>query len=417
MMAFLTLHCTLVMTQQSRGYETDRVKMNGLLDSLNIRLKEEPQKIAEAREKGQKVVGYFCPQVPEELILASGMLSLRLAFDGSAEAASAGESYIGPDSCPLTSSMLGYRALSGNPYFDAVAAVCIAYAGEDMPVVQTYWEKYFKVPVFPLGVPRTVDRMRTRPQATEYFRKELELLRKKLGEFSGKHIADGDIRRAIALCNRIREALRCLYEYPRSDRSPVTWRQLLEITQAGFLMERADFLGELVRIGDDLERKKSEDLPLDQRSRLMVVGGGIGIGDTKLLDAVERAGGNIVTDCLCTGSMLLRKRVPVFGLVEHPIDTLVERYLYNVPCPSMTDLPRKLAYMLKTAKEFKVHGAVFYGLVHCDATRAEYKAIKDTLYRELLIPTLLIETDYSMSDADAIKDKVAAFIDILGGRI
>jgi len=391
--------------------------MDGLLDSINNGLKEEPQKIAEARKKGQKVVGYFCPQVPEELILAAGMLPLRLAFGGKAEAASAGEHYLGPGRCPLTSSMLGYGALSSNHYFDAVDAVCIAYTSEGMPMVQANWEKYFKVPVFPLGVLRTVDRMRTRPQATEYFRKELELLRKRLGEFSGKRVTDGDIRRATALANLIREELRSLYEYPRSDRSPIEWRQALQIAQAGFLMERNRFLEELVKINGELRQRKSEDLPLDQRSRLMVVGDQIGIGDTKLMDAIKRAGGNIVTDCLCTGSMLLRKRVPVFGLVEHPVDTLVERYLYNVPCPSMTDLPRRLDYMLKTAREFKVHGAILYSLEHCGAARSEYKAIKDTLYRELLIPTLLIETDYSMLDADDIRTEVEAFIDILGGRI
>jgi len=388
-----------------------------LLDSLTRRLEEEPARIAEAKSKGIKVVGYFCPHVPEELILAAGMLPVRLAFGGELEPASAGEDFLKSYSCPYARSCLGYRKLSSNSYYSAVDAVCVAYTCDSMRRNQEYWEKYFGVPAFPLGLTQTHDRFRSKPQAIEYFKRELELLRQRLAEFSGHKISNNEVRRAISLCNKIREKARVFFESPQSGCSPIEWRDVLKISHAGFLMDRADFLHELEKIDDDLRRRRPEDIPYDTRARLMICGSIIGIGDYKVLDIIQQAGGNIVADSVCTGSMFSRKSVTAFGVMGNPIDALAERYLYNVPCPCMTDLPKRLNCITKTARDYGVHGLIYYNLKYCDTWRAEFKFIKETLYRELSVPMLLIETEYSPADVGTIRTKVEAFIKMIGGRI
>jgi len=113
----------------------------------------------------------------------------------------------------------------------------------------------------------------------------------------------------------------------------------------------------------------------------------------------------------------LRKRVPAFGIMENPIDSLVERYLYNFPCPYIKDLPNRLDRMLKIARNYRVHGLIYYNSKLCDTWRADFKNIENTFYQELLIPTLFIETDYSLSDVETLKRRVEDFIDIIGGRL
>jgi benzoyl-CoA reductase/2-hydroxyglutaryl-CoA dehydratase subunit BcrC/BadD/HgdB len=83
----------------------------------------------------------------------------------------------------------------------------------------------------------------------------------------------------------------------------------------------------------------------------------------------------------------------------------------------MTDLPKKLNRIVKIARDYRVHGLIYYNLKYCDTWRAEFKSIKDTLYRELSVPTLLIETDYSPSDVGTIRTEIEAFIKKIGGRI
>lgn len=388
-----------------------------LLGSLSTRLEQEPARIAEAKRQGKKVVGYFCPHVPEELILAAGMLPIRLAFGGELEPVAAGEDFLKSYSCSFARSCLGYRKLAENSYYADIDALCVAYTCDCMRRIQEYWEKYFGVPTFSLGVTQTHDRFRSKPHAIEYFKNELNLLRRKLADFSGNKISDSDIRKAIALCNKIREKLWLLYEYPRNMQPPIDWRDVLDITHSGFLMERTDFLHELEMIVKDLQKNKSENKPPDTRPRLMIAGSIIGIGDHKVLDIIKQAGANVVADSTCTGSMFSRKRVTLPGIIGNPIDGLAERYLYNIPCPFMTDLPKRLNRIIRIARDYSVQGLVYYNLKYCDIWRAEFKFIKDTLYKELSVPSLLIETDYSPTDVGTIRTKVEAFLEMIGGQV
>ncbi len=389
---------------------------NELLGSLTKRLDEEPQKIAEAKKRGAKVVGYFCPYVPEELIIAADMIPLRLAFGGEPEPVHAGEQFLRPCSCAYARACLGYRTQSANFYYDAVDAVCVAYTCDNMRRNQEYWESYLGVPTFTLGITRTHDRFRSRPQAMEYFRNELALLRRKLEELGGKEIKNRQISKAIAMCNSIRGRMRRLFEYPKDYASPIEWQDILKISHAGFLMGRADYLNELEKIEKDLQRRSLQGLPIDTRPRLMICGSIIGIGDYRVLDIVKQAGGNIVADSICTGSVFYHKGVTVYGIMGDPIDALAERYLYNIPCPFMTDLEKRVGSITKIARDYRVSALIYYNLKHCDTWRAEFGFIKKALQSNgLSIPTLLIEAEYSPSDIEKIRAKVEPFIKIIRG--
>jgi len=386
---------------------------DGLVSSLTKRLEEEPARIAEAKKSGKKVLGYFCPYAPEEIIIAAGMIPVRLAFGGELEPKSSGEQFLKSHTCPYALSCLGYKAESKNFYYNAVDAICVAYTCDNMKRNQEYWERYFGKPVFTLGVPHTHDRFRSRPQAIKYFKNELELLRSKLGEFSGREIKNGDIRKAIVLCNSIREKLRKLFEYPLNGQSSVKWIDVLKISHAGFLMDRDDYLSELKNIEKDLSGKRPEATPDDKKIRLVICGSIIGIGDYNVLDIINQAGGNIIADNVCTGAMFYRKNATIFGIMGDPIDALAERYLYNVPCPCMMDLAKRLSRIIKVARDSKAQGVIYYNLKYCDPWRAEFGFIKENLRNELNIPTLLIETEYSPADVGTTRTKIEAFIEMI----
>ena len=387
------------------------------LNSLKARLGEAPGRIAEAKSQGKKVVGYFGPYVPEELILAAGMQPLHLSFGGDAEAAAAGDEFLTSENCAFSRSCLGYRKLAKNSYFTAVDAVCVPYSCESMKKVQEYWEKYFGVPSIPLGVPQTHNRLRTKPQAEEYFKEELKLLQKRLEAVSGQLVKERDLHQSIALCNSIREKLWILFEYPIDGRSPIEWRQVFQILNAGYLLDRNIFNHELETIINELENQGWEQNPHDERARLMIFGSTIGAGDNKVLDIVRDAGGNIVADGTCTGSMFARKKVRMPGVLGDPIDLLTERYLYNFTCSFMTDLQIRVNNALKVARDYQVHGMIYYALRHCDTSRADYKYVQDALYNELSVPTLLIETDYASDDTGIIKEQVENFIKRIEGQV
>ena len=384
-----------------------------ILESINHKLSGEPSQISEAKQNGVKVVGYFCPYIPEEIILAAGMLPVRLAFGGDIESATSGEDFLKPYNCPFARSCLGYQIIGSNIYHRLLDAVCIAETCENIKLIPEYWKNLFGVEVFTLGLPHTHDSCRSRSYALEYFQKELELLRKRLSNFAGRPIKNGDLRRSIKLCNQIREKLRLLFAYQQMSYPPIEWIDCFRIVQAGFLINRRDFLTELKIIERKLADRKSIVIE-DHKPRIMVTGSIIGIGDDKMLDIIDEVGGRVVADGVCTGLLSSRKDVTISGIMGNPIDALAERYLYNVPCPCMTDLDRRLDRIAQIIHTYNVSGVIYYNLKFCDAWRAEYPLIKDYLEKKIKVPSLIVESDYSGADTGTMRTKIEAFIEMIG---
>ena len=357
--------------------------INTLIDSRS-RLAAIPQIAADARKDGQKVVGYSCPCIPEELILAAGMLPLRVPFGG--------------DRSRITENLDAFCTLEG----------CEAEERD---------KDRFNIPVLSLELPITNDDYETAPPAVAAFRKSLGTLRHQLEELGGKRIRNGDILRALKLCQAVRENLRSLFEFPQSDASPVEWRDLFDFLQAGCLNKREYFLEETAKLEAALKQKMSEGTRNDTRPRLMICGTALGADDGLILELINQAGGVIVADCLCNGAMRLRKRTASFGLVDNPMDSLVELYLYNVPGPCHGNMPRRVNYVLKTIRDFRVHGLIYYsGQNKYSPLSAQVKPIKDRIYKELLVPTFVLGV-VPAGEQESVRDRLNSFLDIVGGRV
>jgi benzoyl-CoA reductase/2-hydroxyglutaryl-CoA dehydratase subunit BcrC/BadD/HgdB len=391
-----------------------------MIESLRERLNERPEGLSKAKENGAKVVGYFCPYIPVEMIHAAGLIPIRLMFGGEGEAAEAGEQYLGPGSCPYARACLGYRALGENPYYSSIDALCVASTCDSMKRVQDYWQYYFKVPVFSIGIPRTYDRFRMRPHALVYLEKEFELLRDRLESWSGTRITEKRLKASIRLYNSIRLRMREIYE-PSADGSPkIGWSDAFEISEMGFLLPPSEFLAEIQRIHERLhstgtakEKAERGARPADgNKPRLMIYGSNVCLGDRKVIDIIERAGGNIVADAVCTGSKFWRKDVSTGG---NPVKALAERYISNINCPFMMDMGRRISYVAKVARENRVDGLIYYNLRYCESYRGELRLFEEALKKEMKIPLLLIETEYSPSDVGTITTKVEAFLEMIRG--
>jgi len=82
----------------------------------------------------------------------------------------------------------------------------------------------------------------------------------------------------------------------------------------------------------------------------------------------------------------------------------------------MTARQARINNIVKVARDYRVHGLIYYNLRYCDTWRADFKFISDALYKELSVPALLIETEYSPDDTGVIRTNVESFIEIIGGR-
>jgi len=185
-------------------------------------------------------------------------------------------------------------------------------------------------------------------------------------------------------------------------------------------LDPSEFLEELQRIysrlrsSNTLRAMAGREAGAEERHepRLMVYGSLVSLGDRKVLDIIEQAGGDIVADATCTGLRLWRKDV---SESDRPLSALAERYLTNVSCPYMMDMGMRVSYVTKVARENQVDGLIYYNLRYCESFRGELGLFEDALKKEMKIPVLLIETEYSPSDVGTIRTKVEAFLEMIRG--
>jgi benzoyl-CoA reductase/2-hydroxyglutaryl-CoA dehydratase subunit BcrC/BadD/HgdB len=382
-----------------------------LIEILNEKLKVLPEYLEEKKENGSKIIGYFCNYIPEELIKSVDAIPLRLVSGGFPEAMQAGEQYVKSYCCPYIRSCIGNRA-NQNQLYEYLDAICVAGTCDGMKNVEEYWRKYFDIPVFSVGVPKVSNRFRTREHTPQYFKNELTRLKRDIEILTGKKITNKRLKESIRFYNLMRSRMRRLYDYLNIGSSQISWREIFRISHIGYLIDRAEFLNEITNILKQLRTMTSSIERNEKQIRLTLYGSILTLEDTKVLDIVEGSGGKIVADALCTGSRFWRKDVSVEGSL---MDGLVDRYLFNIPCAHMMDFMMRLNYVIAAARESKSQGLIYYNLKSCDTYRSEFREFEEDVKKELGIPSLLIETEYSPADIGTTRTKIEAFLEMLRG--
>ena len=134
-----------------------------------------------------------------------------------------------------------------------------------------------------------------------------------------------------------------------------------------------------------------------------------------LNEIVDAAGGNIVADYNCQAGMSLRKRTPIFGLVERPIETLSERCLFNAPCQGSGDNLARIDRMIRLARNFQIQGMIYYNPLNRPELVEDFNFVDEAFYRILAVPAFLLNgTEF---ESDGTQGRLKEFIDVIGGRV
>jgi benzoyl-CoA reductase/2-hydroxyglutaryl-CoA dehydratase subunit BcrC/BadD/HgdB len=127
---------------------------------------------------------------------------------------------------------------------------------------------------------------------------------------------------------------------------------------------------------------------------------------------VETSGAVIVGEESCVGERGTRNLTDESGkTVEEMMEAIVDRY-YKVDCAIFTPNPERLDHIQEMADTYKADGVIHYGLQFCQPYLMESIPVEKAL-EDKKIPTLRIETDYSMEDFGQLKTRIEAFIEQL----
>jgi len=130
------------------------------------------------REQGRDVVGYFCCYAPVELLTALDLVPYRI--QGSVrEPITLADSYLETIMCPFVRSCFDL-ALKGD--YEFLSGLVVPHSCDTVQRIYDIWRMY-REPRFHhfINVPHMLD-----GSSTEFFQREVELLGRKLEQFSGR---------------------------------------------------------------------------------------------------------------------------------------------------------------------------------------------------------------------------------------
>jgi len=356
------------------------------------------------KEKGGKVAGYFCNDVPEEMISAAGLFPLRISGDpwgGTEVADSYTETFYQPDVRSMFNMLLTGR-------YDFLDFLIIPHSRDAVVALYDYLHKIKQItPDLRLPDFYLFDMLHTRFWLTGlYIRDRVSELKKKLEEWSGKEITNESLSRAITIGNENKMLIGKVAALRAAGPPRISGVEALQIIGSSMFMlkeEHNSLLRQLL--------KEAGKLPARDGVRLFVQGSPI--DNLQFYELVESGKATIVGEDNCWGNRYSED--PVDQSLD-PLEAIAERYHLKAPCPRMHSLDRRVNYCLQSAVEAKAQGAIFFFLEWDNAPAWEYPDQKKAL-EEKGIPTLCFEMQkYLLSDIDKkqIKTRIKQFVEAIG---
>jgi benzoyl-CoA reductase/2-hydroxyglutaryl-CoA dehydratase subunit BcrC/BadD/HgdB len=246
------------------------------------------------------------------------------------------------------------------------------------------------------------------------WRSELVDLMAKVEELTGKKVTAETLRAAIKEVNDKRRALQRIAATRAADPAPISGKDALLATQVAFYDDVPRFTQSMNALADELEKRVADGVGVSPKGakRVLITGTPMALPNWKLHDIIEKAGGIVVGEEMCTGSRYYQDLVSEdAATLDEMIDDIAAKYL-DINCACFTPNKGRLDDVVRMAKDLGADGVIDYSLQFCGLYEMESSSVEQTV-RDAGFPVLKITTDYSMEDVGQLSTRVEAFLEML----
>ena len=367
-----------------------------------------PAELVEAQKNGQKVFGTFCTYVPDEVVVACNGIVTGLC-GGSQFWVPDGEKYLPADMCPLIKASLGARMGRTCPFFRIVDEIVGETTCDGKK--KMYEILATDVPMHIMELPQM-----KRPKDIDAFADEIALFGKNVEEVTGKRLTVENLAEAIRIINNRRRALQRVYETRKNpDIIPISGTDALLMMQIAFFDDPVRCAEMAGKLADELEQRLENGVSVFPKGtkRILLTGTPLAIPNWKLHHIIETSGAAIVCEENCTGTKFFTNLVDEDqATLEGQFHALAERYM-KINCACFTPNTARIDEVLQLARDYQVDGVINTNLKFCTTFKTEAPALEKVL-EDNGIPVLDIETDYTDNDAEQLRTRVEAFVEMLG---
>ncbi|MEL7610361.1 MAG: double-cubane-cluster-containing anaerobic reductase [Bacillota bacterium] len=365
-----------------------------------------PAELIEHQKKGGKVFGTFCIFVPDEIVFAAGGIATGLC-GGSQFWVADGEKVLPKSICPLIKASVGARIGKTCPFF----RIADMYVGETTcDGKKKAWEILEEeVPVHVMDMPQM-----KREKDIDKWADELKTFMGVVEEFTGNKVTPEKLAEAIEMINNKRKALARVYECRKADPTPISGKDALLMTQIAFYDDPVRCAQMANKLADELEERVREGKGVFDKGakRILISGTPMAIPNWKLHHIVETSGAAVVCEEACTGTRYFENLVDEGQTtLDGQLRALAERYM-KINCACFTPNTARIDDIIRLAKEYKVDGVIDVNLKFCTLYDTEGRDVERAL-KAAGIPVLGLETDYTDTDAEQLRTRVGAFLEML----
>lgn len=366
-----------------------------------------PSELIEEQKKGRKVFGTFCVFVPDEVVVAANGIVTGLC-GGSQFWVPDGEKVLPTNTCPLIKASMGARLGRTCPFF----RIADMYVGETTcdGKKKAYEILGEDVPMHIMHLPQG-----KRPQDMAAWSDEIRIFMKKVEEFTGNKITLDKLNEAIKLINTRRRALARLYDCRKNACVPISGRDALLIMQIAFFDDPARLAKMVNKLCDELDERVKQGVSVAPKGapRILLTGTPLAVPNWKMHNIIESSGAIIVCEENCTGTRYFAHEVKEDNkTMDEAVDALTDRYLGNINCACFTPNEGRQDDVVRLAKEYHVDGVIDLHLKFCNLYDTEHYFVERRLKKEG-IPVLSLETDYTDNDAEQLRTRVEAFLEMI----
>ena len=133
------------------------------------------------------------------------------------------------------------------------------------------------------------------------------------------------------------------------------------------------------------------------------------MGDFKILDLIEEAGGEVVIEEFAEGIKPYWHDVKTTG---DPMASLAEAYFMDRVVPAwFRPATERLGYLVQLAKDFFVDGVIWYHLMYRESYKIESYYFPEVLKKKTGMSMLTLESDYDPAETGQMRTRLETYIE------
>jgi len=351
---------------------------------------------------GKKAVGCFPIYCPVELIHASGMFPLGVIGAGNQIEITHADSRFQSFVCSIVKSTLELGLTQRLKFLDGMLFHSICDPARNLSSIfqRNFPDMFVEYIHFPQNFASLL--------ARQYLETEYRRILEGLQHRSGHAPTTEDFNRSINLYNRIRAALRKIYQIRTDTPHLISAAESFVLTRAGTLMAPEDFLKILEQVLAEVPGRPSR--PKD-RIRVVLEGSFCELPPVGLIETLEQAGCYILDDDFLRGWRWFTEDVPI---QDNPLAALAESYSERAYYSGTKHDTReaKATHLIRLAKEKKADAVVFQAAKFCEPALFDYAIYRKAL-EDAQIPHLLLEFEEKTWRFDRARSEAETFVESL----